>query len=302
MKYTIVIPAKNEASGIRETLNSVVTQTILPLKCIVIDDGSTDETSKIIKEFENKYSFIKYHLNTQERSSSYSLGGHVVNLFNIGRNELAKIGCSSDYIIKMDADISFEPDFISKISECIAQTEKLGIISGTPYYYENSNKKYEYSPDWHTHGQFKIYYTACLDHIGGLKSSLGWDTADNISAIAQGWKTIAFRDINYKMSRKVGGKSSLSKGRINHGIGSYILGYNIFYLFLKAFHDIFKAPYIVGSFNLLKGYLQAITKGYNRILSDEEVLILRRLLWKSFFKRFVNKDFIIFQHIKKKHR
>jgi glycosyltransferase involved in cell wall biosynthesis len=51
MKYYIIIPAHNEASFIRLTLQSLIEQTVLPSKIVVVNDNSTDETAAIVLEF-----------------------------------------------------------------------------------------------------------------------------------------------------------------------------------------------------------------------------------------------------------
>ena len=294
MKYVIVIPAKNEESDIAKTLKSVAEQSIPPQKCIVVDDSSSDNTAAIIKQFEEKYSFISYQFNTSKKD--YQLGGHVVQVFEYGLEILNKENIDYDYAVKLDADITFDPDFMQEIANRLTN-RKYGIVSGTPYYMEDSKKISEISPFWHTHGQFKIYNRIFLEQIKFIPRSLGWDSADNIQAMSLNWETEAFRDVHYKMSRKIGGKSSLAKGRINHGIGAYLLGYGYFYMLLKILHDMFKPPVLIGSFYLLKGFIK--THGKKRILDKAQIMLLRKQLWKSFFERFKGGQFILFQKIKK---
>ncbi|MBK7727717.1 MAG: glycosyltransferase [Gammaproteobacteria bacterium] len=230
MKYAVIIPAKNESLTIGDVIDAIATQTVPPLAIILMDDGSTDDTLSIVRGRQEKYPILECY--SLEPSGEYSLGGHVACLFNRGVRILKQRNLEFDWIVKLDADLKFDADFIEKIANRIA-TKKIGIASGTPYYFEGKHKFYEYSPVWHTHGQFKIYSRQCYETIGGIPESLGWDTADNIIAITNGWETIAFSDINYMMHRKVGGKSSLTRGRINHGIGCFVLGYDTVYLSLK---------------------------------------------------------------------
>lgn len=298
MKYVIVIPAKDEQKNIADTLQSVAEQALLPEACLVVDDNSSDDTSKIVNTFSEKYSFIKYYKNLSPKNS-YALGGHVVEVFNIGLKQLDEMGVEFDYAIKMDADITFEPDCIDKLFSKNEVIEH-GIFSATPYYMHNGKKILDYSPHWHAHGQFKIYNIKCLHEIGGIPLSLGWDTADNIKAMSRGWKTQAYRDVFYKMHRKVGGKSSLKKGRINHGIGAYVLGYSFTYFTIKVLHDILRPPVVLGALNMLIGYLKAFFGENEVILEKDEKRLLRKLLWQSFFIRFKNKDFVVFQLFKSK--
>ena len=293
MKYVIIIPAKDEEKSIADTLESVVSQSLKPEVCLVVDDNSSDRTPEIVRSYCERFSFFKYHKNLSPKHT-YSLGGHVVEVFNIGLEVLRKQGVVFDYAIKMDSDITFDP-------ECIKQLfskngiEEYGIFSGTPYYMHNDKKIMDYSPLWHAHGQFKIYNVKCIDDIGGIPLSLGWDTADNIKAMSKGWKTRAFRDAFYMMHRKVGGKSSLKKGRINHGIGAYVLGYNLIYFAIKVLHDLVRPPVMLGSAYMLFGYFKALFGENKVILQSNEKKLLRELLWESFFIRFKSRDFVIFQ-------
>jgi len=298
MKFAIVIPAKNEEDYIGRTLKSVVSQTLKPVYCLVVDDSSKDKTAEIVKSYEKNYSIIHYFLNNDKQE--YSLGSNIVRVFNKGKNIIEQRGIDFDYIIKMDADISFGTNFLDSIDRKITNG-KWGIVSGTPYYMKGENRIYEYSPLWHSHGQFKIYNIECLNDIGGIDKGLGWDCADNIKAIDKEWRTAAFRNIYYEMHRKVGGKSNLIKGRINHGIGAYKLGYSLLYLILRSLHDLFKPPLILGSFSMLHGYFIGVfSLQIKRILSKRQIKLLRKLFWQSFFQRFKSKDFIILQQFRKK--
>lgn len=297
MKYSVVIPAKNEEQNIKGTIESIVNQTISPECVLIIDDGSTDRTLEIILELEEKHPCVKHIINNGEKT--YKLGGHIVQLFNKGVNELKNLGFKSDWFIKLDADITFGNNFIEKISSYI-EDDSIGIISGTPCFIENNQKILEISPPWHTHGQFKIYRDKFLEKVNGIPESLGWDTADNIKAMSLGFITTTVKEINYLMHRKIGGKSSLKKGRINHGIGCYVLNYSFTYFILKALHDLFKAPYMFGVYYLIVGYIKAIVQKPNKILTNKESYILRKLLWQSLFSRFNNKEFILLQKIAKK--
>jgi len=51
MKYVLITPAHNEERFIRKTLDSMVAQTCLPERWVIVDDGSTDETAKIVHKY-----------------------------------------------------------------------------------------------------------------------------------------------------------------------------------------------------------------------------------------------------------
>lgn len=297
MKYAVVIPAKNEESSIKGAIESIILQTIPPQCVLVMDDGSTDHTLDVVQSLEARYPMLMHH--HMQSDNVYSLGGHVVRLFNRGKQILDEQRLDYDWIIKLDADLQFGSEIIESIANRI-RGSAIGIASATPYYLENGKKIYELSPPWHTHGQFKIYNRQCYEEMGGITESLGWDTADNIQAMSSGWVTCAYPDINYLMHRKVGGKSSLKKGRVNHGIGCYLLGYDPFYLILKIVHDLFKPPIFWGAYYLVKGYLTAVIQKPKRILSITERKTLRKLLWSSLTLRFRSLDFVVLQKMLRK--
>ena len=58
---SIIIPAYNRAHLIKETIESVLVQTYVNWECIIVDDGSTDETLNVIKEYEIKNKKIKIY-------------------------------------------------------------------------------------------------------------------------------------------------------------------------------------------------------------------------------------------------
>ena len=58
-KYVLITPARDEAAFIRKTLETIVSQTVLPLKWVIVSDGSTDGTDEIVKEFSAKHPWIE---------------------------------------------------------------------------------------------------------------------------------------------------------------------------------------------------------------------------------------------------
>lgn len=295
MRYVVVIPAKNEEEHIRDAIESIVGQDMPPDLVMVIDDHSTDATPDILRELAARYPTVRHHRMDADRE--YVLGGHVVRLFHEGKRLIDELGVAYDWIIKMDADLQCESDFIERIATRI-RGRKIGIVSGTPYFEEDGKRIFDTSPAWHTHGQFKIYNARCFDEVGGPREHLGWDCADNIRAISAGWECEAIRDINYLMHRKVGGKTTNKAGRMNHGFGCYITGFGPGYFFLKVLHDLFKPPVISGSFSLVRGYLKAVLAREPKVITVSQQRLIRKLLWRSFWVRLKDRDFDVQQRLR----
>ena len=297
MKYVVVLPAKNEQDNIREAIESIVNQTIPPQLVLIVDDNSDDRTLAIVESLEKQHSCLMHHSTTS--TSTYELGGHVVRLFREGKRIIDSKNIEYDWIIKMDADLECSADFIERIENRV-RGSRIGIVSGTPYFEIDGRRIFDTSPAWHTHGQFKIYNVECFDKYGGPREHLGWDCADNVLAISAGWDTLAIRDVNYLMHRAVGGKHSVIKGRVNHGIGCYICGFGLGYFMLKVAHDLVKPPRLLGSLSLLRGYFRAAFHRYPKVLSKSQRRLLRKLLWSSLWVRLRNMDFLIQQKMSTK--
>ena len=59
MKVSVIIPTYNRANLVTEAINSVLMQSCKDIEIIVIDDGSTDNTSKVLKTFGDRIRYIK---------------------------------------------------------------------------------------------------------------------------------------------------------------------------------------------------------------------------------------------------
>lgn len=69
---SIVIPVFNRSHYIGETLDSVIEQTYTNLECIVVDDGSTDDTEQLVKSYAKNDKRIKFHIRPQEKNKGAS--------------------------------------------------------------------------------------------------------------------------------------------------------------------------------------------------------------------------------------
>src|ERR1035437_2577097 len=112
MNYSIITPTRNEGKYIRETLKSVISQTISPVEWMIMDDDSTDDTSLIVKEYLANFPFIKYNKLTDFRNELRNRGGRVAAVINYADSlRSAKV----DLIVKLDGDTSFDKDYFANM-------------------------------------------------------------------------------------------------------------------------------------------------------------------------------------------
>ncbi len=133
MNYYVITPAKNEEKYIASTLDAMIHQTLKPLKWIIVDDGSTDRTIEIIEAYRKEHPWIEVvSMDTKQEKKLY--GSKVIRAFNRGYQLIADTAYG--FIVKLDADLSFPPNYFEAISTAFEKDKQLGICSGYVVYTE----------------------------------------------------------------------------------------------------------------------------------------------------------------------
>jgi poly-beta-1,6-N-acetyl-D-glucosamine synthase len=79
--YVLITPARNEEAFIEKTIESVIHQTVLPVKWVIVDDASTDRTPKIVSRYLAQYPWIEMVRRPQRPDRSFA---GKVEAFNAG--------------------------------------------------------------------------------------------------------------------------------------------------------------------------------------------------------------------------
>src|SRR5688572_28425051 len=127
LRYVLITPARNEKAYIELTLKSVLSQTVPPLKWVIVSDGSTDGTDEIVMRYATQHDWIEL-VRMPERKERHFAGK--VHAFNAGYARLKDL--RYDAVGSLDADISFEPDYFAFLVGKLAENPKLGLV-GTPF-------------------------------------------------------------------------------------------------------------------------------------------------------------------------
>lgn len=282
-KFIIISPVKDEQEYLEKTIQSVLSQTIKPSQWIIVDDGSHDGTPNILNEYCKKYEWITViRLN---REAIRRPGSAVIYAFNKGC-ELIKDE-TFDFIVKLDCDLSFEPDYFEKIFSRFKEDAKLGIASGV--YLENRGKGMlpVEMPFYHAAGASKVVRAECFREIGGFCQEKGWDTVDEIKAQSRGWGTRHFKEIFFNHLKNEG--SGIGNARTNkmHGEIFYLTGGSKLFFLLKLAHRmIFGTPFLIGGIMMLVGYLSPLIRGKDLLVNDKEALFYKKLLKKRIINKF----------------
>lgn len=270
--YIVITPARNEDEYIGKTLKSMVKQTILPVEWIIVNDGSTDNTAVIIEEYMKDYPWIKKIDNPPKE---HTPGAGVVKAFYTGFSRRQTNGF--DFVVKLDADLSFEPHYFEFQLKQFDKNPTLGITSGVTYEIKNNELVRDRMPEDHTRGAAKMYRKEVLDEIGGIPLVLGWDTIDELKAQMAGWKTRSYRELvltHYKpigfKQKKVLKRETLAGERLNY------LGYHPLFALMKCGYKIFQKPYLIGGMLMTVGYLHALVARKPTVNDKDMIDYLRR--------------------------
>jgi glycosyltransferase involved in cell wall biosynthesis len=128
-KVSVIIPTYNHAEFISETLNSVLQQTYCNWECVIIDDGSTDETHSICQDFINLDDRFKYFLKTNTGVSDTR---------NFGIQKAEGI-----YILPLDSDDLIHPNYLEQCVAVFCKHPNLRLVYSNAQLIGESKKKWK---------------------------------------------------------------------------------------------------------------------------------------------------------------
>ena len=251
IKHVIITPSKNEENYIPTLIYSMINQTIKPVEWIIIDHGSTDNTSKIIKEAMKKEKWIKYiYIESQEVRNR---GAEIAKLFSIGME-----GIETDdwaYCSKIDSDMILPEDYFEKIFLNFNNNQKIGILGGNCFIVSKmGKKKIEKVQSDHVRGGLKTYRKECFQDIGGVLIVNGWDGLDEASAQMKGWVTRSLKDLEVEHRRETGKYRGKIINNYISGEYAYFMGYIFPYIFVRSLKKMLDRPYFIGGMFMLLGF------------------------------------------------
>jgi biofilm PGA synthesis N-glycosyltransferase PgaC len=275
IRYVLVTPARNEEAYLARTIESVVGQTVKPLRWVIVSDGSTDRTDEIGERAAAAHSWIELVRMPERRSRDFA---GKVGAFNTGRERLAHL--QYDVIGSLDADVEFAPQYFEYLLDRFAEDPGLG-LAGTPF--EEAGKIYDYrfSSVDHVSGACQLFRRACYEEIGGYQplEGGGIDAVAALSARMRGWRTRTFTEMRSTHLRPMGSANHGSSRVVvffRLGERAYRLGYHPLWQVCRSMYQMTRRPYIAGGVALSAGYFASMIRGMKRPISKDLIDFQRK--------------------------
>jgi glycosyltransferase involved in cell wall biosynthesis len=282
--YVLITPARNEAAFVEKTLESMIHQTVLPLRWVIVDDGSTDNTAEIVNRYIPANPWIE--LVRRPRQKERNFAGKV-NAFNDGLARVRKL--QWEYVGNLDADISFGPDhFEFLLRRCVADP-RLGVV-GTAFREDGFTLEGDVF-DWSSHvgGQCQLFRKQCFEEVGGYIPAPvgGIDWVAVITARMKGWKTRSFAEREFFHYRPMG---TAERGRLGsafaYGKKDYSVGSHPLWEFARVVRRLGRKPCLLWAIALGTGYVwgwmcctpRAASKDVIRFHRNEQMRKLKAFL------------------------
>ncbi|MGL2967320.1 glycosyltransferase [Flavobacterium sp. XGLA_31] len=276
MNYYIVIPSHNEEKFIRLTLQSIVEQTVLPKKVVVVNDHSTDDTAAIVASFATAYPFIS--LVNKISDAIHLPGSKVIQAFQKGLETLDE---EYDIIVKADADLIFPPDYFETIITHFQSDDRIGMAGGFAYIEKNGEWILENLTDKdHIRGAFKAYRKETFQQIGGLKPAMGWDTVDELLCKFYNWKVVTDQRLQVKHLKPTGASYNKAS-RYKQGEAFYCLGYGFIITAIASLKLAMRKGKPLLFIDYLSGFWKAKAVKKTLLVTTAQARFIRKYRWKK---------------------
>jgi poly-beta-1,6-N-acetyl-D-glucosamine synthase len=268
MKYVLVTSARNEEEFIGKTLESVIVQTVLPARWVIVDDGSTDRTGDIVTAYARRNPWVHLIHRPQDAERNFASKAHAVNT---ALESLA--GLDFEVVGNLDADVSFDSDYMEFLLVKFQEDSKLGVV-GTPFTqdgdYDSTRDSFE--GEHYVAGPCQLFRRECFHDIGGYAPNRagGVDWIAVMTARMKGWKVQCFRQKRFHHHRTLGtAERGHLRALFSYGEKDYYLGGSPIWQLFRVIYRMGKKPPIVGGLALLAGYVWAALRRVRRAVSPE---------------------------------
>jgi glycosyltransferase involved in cell wall biosynthesis len=243
--YAVVTPVRNEEENLVRLADCMARQSLQPAAWLIVDTGSTDGTAELARALPGA------RLLTSPGAAVATRGGPIVRAFTTG---LAALDPAPDVVVKLDADLSFGPDYFERLVAAFDADPSLGMASGICTELEDGEWRPLHGTRSHVWGAARSYRWACLEHVLPLEERQGWDEIDAIRAQIAGWRVGTLAELPFRHHRPEGERDGMRRRWADQGDTAHFMGYRVSYLLART---AFRIPRDPASLAMLWGYARA---------------------------------------------
>jgi len=281
-RYVLISPCRNEAQYMRRTLDTVIAQSVPPALWVIVDDGSTDDTPRILAEYQAKHDWIR--VVTRRDRGRRAVGPGVIEAFYAGYDSIRPE--DFDYLCKLDLDLELPPRYFEILMQRMQAEPRIATCSGKAYVRHAGALVAENHGDETSLGMTKFYRVACFQAIGGFVREVMWDGIDCHRCRMHGWIACSWDEpaLRFVHLRPMGSSQvGILTGRMRHGFGQYFMGTGFVYMLASAVFRLKEPPVVIGSAAMLWGWVKSALQRKPRYGDAQFRRFLRRYQWRALF-------------------
>ena len=278
--YLLISPGRNESQYMRQTLDSVIAQSVRPALWVIVDDGSTDESPAILAEYAAKHDWIR--VVTRKDRGARAVGPGVIDAFYAGYETVRP--ADYEYLCKLDLDLNLPPRYFEGLMQRMEANPRIATCSGKAYIWKHGELVNERHGDETSIGASKFYRMSAFRELGGFVREVMWDGIDCHRCRMMGWVVCSWDDpeLRFVHLRPMGSsQTGVLTGRMRHGFGQYFMGTGFVYMLANAANRINEKPYVLGSVAMVWGWLESALQRKPRYGDDAFRRYVRRYQWRA---------------------
>lgn len=279
MVIFVIVPFLNEEQYLPALLESLSRQTRLPDRLVLVDDGSTDGSPVIAREFAHRHRYVRALHRPPRPAARDRLAS--ASEWAAWQWALSQSGEEGDLLVKLDADLRLPPRFFEEMERQFCDDPMLGLAGAhlSTVGADGIARRERNAAD-HVRGATKFYRAECYREISPIPQILGWDTIDEVATRLHGWRTanVAVPGGDPVHLRMTGTYDGRLRGYRRRGVAAYGYGAHPLYVFVAGLRRMTERPYILAGVNYMLGWARCWIRRSPRASPEVRAFVRREHL------------------------